>query len=378
MLHKKSLLLALFGPALLPLTLSLSCAAAPIVLTKGETSDSINRMYASPAGDLCLAGQRFDPEGDARTRGLILLVSLSKQRVLWQRTVEPPDENEGSRFMACRTDGQLTYAAANVDTSTIRTDTHGLVYVYQFDTAGKMAKPVRLATTADNAFVYDLDVDADGVSVIGMAQDGRAQRRTNGIFLARLDAGMRPAGTTKLPTGAYDWSATGRLSGRTALLGGNFAPAAISGGDWPHDYAVSKIVAGKYSFSVRPQRGKRGEIATTITAANEIVSLGVQGTASRLTVVGADGKVSTDTAVRSTLCEVGSLAATASTVYAVRAPCGDPTRPHRLVAIDRASGSETAVGAIVGVPQEVFVAADRVLVVTKKGDDTLLLETLQR
>lgn len=374
MLHKKSFLLAL-----LPLSLpSLFCAAAPIVLTKGETSDSINRVYASPAGDLCLAGQRFDPEGDARTRALILLVSLSKQRVLWQRTVEAPDENEGSRFMACRTDGQLTHAAANVDTSTIRTDAHGLAYVYQFDTAGKMAKPVAVATAADNAFVYDLDVDEGGVSVMGMAQNRKGQRETNGIFLARLDAGLRPTGMTTMATGAYDWSATGRLTGRTALLGGNFAPAARSTDGITDDYAVSKIVAGKYSFSVRPQRGKASAIATTISTANEIVSLGVQGKASRLTIVSADGKVGTDIAVRSTLCEVKSLAATASTVYAVRTPCADASASGKLVAIDRVSGSETLVSGIVGIPQDVFAVAGRVLVVTKKGDDTLLLETLQR
>lgn len=373
MLHEYSLRLALLGATLA----ALPCAGAPIVLTQGETSDSINRVYASAGGDLCLAGQRFDPEGDARTRGLILLVSLSKQRVLWQRTVEPPDDNEGSRFVACRTDGQLTYAAANVDTSTIRTDAHGLAYVYQFDTAGKMARPVALATAADNAFIYDLDVDEGGVSVMGMVQNRRAQRETNGIFLARLDGALRPAGMTKIPTGAYDWSATARLSGRTALLGGNFAPAARRTDDIADDYAVSKLVAGKYSFSVRPQRAKADAIATAISTVNEIVSLGMQGSASRLTVVAADGKVNTDIAVRSKLCQATSLAATASTVYAVRAPCGDSGGNGKLVAIDRVTGGETAVSGTVGVPRDVFAVAGHVLVVTKKGDDTLLLETLR-
>jgi hypothetical protein len=353
-------------------------AAAPIVLYSGEASVHFAQASMGPDGIVCLAGQKFDAEGDMQNHGLIVLVSTAANRVLWQRTVDAPEDFEGNQFVACRTDGRVTYAAANVDTSTSQSMNHGLAYVFRFDAAGKLTNQASLETATDDAYIYDLDSDDKGVSVIGMARNREARRETNAIFLATLDRALKPASMTRLATGAYDWSANARLTGRTALVGGNFAPAVLPSGDLADDYAVSKIVAGKYSFSTRPQRAKASVIATAISSAGELVSLGFAGKASRLTVVGGDGKVRVDVPVRSALCKTASLAAAASTVYAVRAPCGRSEGASKLVAIDRATGNETAVAGIVGSPRSVFVANERVLVVTEKKGRAVLLETLDQ
>lgn len=360
-------LAALFGAA---------THASPIVLYKGEASFDIAQAQMGPDGILCLAGQKFDAEGDMRNHGVIILVDTAANRILWQRTVRAPDGFEGNRFIACRTDGRVTYAAADVDTSTLQSRNNGMAYVFRFDAAGKLTNQTSLATATDNAYVYDIDSDANGVSVIGMARNREGRRETNAIFLATLDPSLKPVAMHKLATGAYEWGAQARLTNRTALVGGNFAPAVLPQGELADDYAVSRIVAGKYSFSVRPQRGSKSDIATAISSAGEIVSLGVVGKASRLTVVGADGKVRVDVPVRSALCKTGSLAASATTVYAVRAPCGTADEPAKLVAIDRVSGSETAVAGTVGVPASVFAVSDRVLVVTEKKDGTVLLSSV--
>lgn len=118
-------------------------------------------------------------------------------------------------------------------------------------------------------------------------------------------------------------------------------------------------------------KAKAEDIATTVTAAADVVSLAVVGKSTTLMVVGPDGKLKDSRTLASTFCRTGSISATAGTVYAIRSPCGRSQDPARLVAIARPSGAEAAVAGISGEPVNVLAREDRLVVVTRKSNGSL-------
>lgn len=352
--------------------------AAPAVLGKPNMSTFVAQARQGADGNLCIVGQTTDPDGDLRARGLVSVYSPADNRIIWQQTVDAPDDDASLRFMACRMVGKDVYVAANVDTHSEQSLNQGLAWVYRFDGNGKLIARKELATGARNAFVYDVDVDAGGVMVAGRTGEVTANAQANAIFFAKLDPALQSASFSKLATGAYLGGAVVRLSGNTAWLGGNFAPAHAAADALADDYAVSKIVAGKYRFSVRPQKGKAADIATAITPAGEIVSLGYAGKANHLTAVGPDGKVRDDLQVAGAYCQTGSASADAAAVYAVRSACGRSQDPSRLVAMNRKTGAETVVKGIAGEPAYVLALDDKLVVMSRKGNGSVLVQAVAK
>jgi hypothetical protein len=352
--------------------------AAQAVLGKPHMSTYVAQARQGADGNLCIVGQTMDPDGDLRQQGLVTVYSPATNQIVWQQTVDAPDDNAALRFVACRAVGKDVYVAANVDTHSEQSLNQGLVWVYRFGTDGKLMASRELVTGARNAFAYDIDADAGGVAVAGRTGDLTANAQSNGIFFARLDPALRTATLGKLATGAYVSGSVARLNGNTAYLGGNFAPGHAAADVLADDYAVSKIVSGKYQFSVRPQKGKAEDIATAITPAGEIVSLGYAGTTTHLTVVGQDGKLNEDVQVASAYCRTGSASADATTVYAVRSACGRSQDPSRLVAMHRKTGAEAVVKGIAGAPAYVLALDDRLVVISRKGNGSLVVQTVAK
>jgi hypothetical protein len=351
---------------------------APAVLGKPHMSTYVAQARQGADGNLCIVGQTMDPDGDLRQRGVVTVYSPNTNQIVWQQTVDAPDDNASLRFVACRVAGKDVYVAANVDTHSEQSLNQGLAWVYRFGADGKLLARKELVTGARNAFAYDIDVDAGGVTVAGRTSDVTANAQANGIFFAKLDPDLRTASFSKLATGAYLGGSAVRLSGNMAYLGGNFAPAHAAADDLADDYAVSKIVSGKYQFSVRPQKGKAKDIATAITPAGEIVSLGYAGKTTHLTVVSQDGKVREDVQAASAYCQTGSASADAITVYAVRSACGRSQDPSRLVAVNRRTGAEALVKGVAGEPAYVLTLEDRLIVISRNGDDSLLVQAVAK
>ena len=349
--------------------------SAAVALSPPDLSSDVRQISQTGNGELCIVGSVMDPDGDLQSRGTVAIFSPAKDKILWQHTVEAPDGNANIRMVACRSDGKFIYVAANVDTHTESSLNQGLAYVYKFDSLGKTVGFKELVTDATDAFIYDLDVDGSGVNVVGMTSDGDDKTRANGLYFARLDGELKTSNLNKLATGAYRNGSMVKLAKNVALFGGNFQAAKTSDGP-DEDYAVSKIVAGKYQFSARPQKAKPDQVATAITAAGEIVSLGYAGKASLLTTVNAQGKVTQAVPVESALCEPLSLSADADTVFAVRKNCTGSDSSATLVAIDRHSGVETAEAGIAGQPLEVFALEAQAWVVSEKANNSLLLQSI--
>jgi hypothetical protein len=367
----------LFFP-LLALGACCQALAAPAVLGKPHMSTFVAQARQGADGNLCIVGQTADPDGDLRTRGLVSVYSPADNRIVWQQTVDAPDDDASLRFMACRIAGKDVYVAANVDTHSEQSLNQGLAWVYRFGENGKLVARKELAAGARNAFVYDIDVDAGGVTVAGRTGEATANAQANAIFFAKLDPALQSASISKLATGAYLGGSVVRLSGNTAWLGGNFAPAHAAADALADDYAVSKIVSGKYQFSVRPQKGKAEDIATAITAAGEIVSLGSVGKTTHLTVVGPDGKVKDDLQVAGAYCQTGAASADATAVYAIRSACGRSQDPSRLVAMNRKTGAETVVKGSAGEPAYVLALDDKLVVISRKGNGSLLVQAVAK
>jgi hypothetical protein len=352
--------------------------AAEAVLGKPHLSTYVAQARQGADGNLCIVGQTMDLDGDLRQRGLVTVYNAATNQVVWQQAVDAPGDNAALRFVACRAVGKDVVVAANVDTHTEQSLNQGLVWVYRFGPNGKLLASRELVTGTRNAFAYDIDADAGGVTVAGRTGDATANVRANGIFLAKLDPALHTASIGKLATGAYLGGSAVRLNGGTAYLGGNFAPAHAAADALADDYAVSKIVSGKYQFSVRPQKGKAADIATAITQAGEIVSLGYAGKTTHLTVVGPDGKAKEDVQAASAYCQTGSASADATTVYAVRSLCGRSQDPSRLVAMNRRTGAEAVVKGIAGEPVYVLALDDRLVVISRKGDGSLAVQAVAK
>lgn len=353
--------------------------ADPFALTQAKRGMGVNGITPLASGDLCIYGSVYDPEaGTSRAR--ILMVRPGERRVLWDKTVGAPKDAANNRFTACRSDGKATYVGANVDTNTSPPLNQALVYLYKFDGAGKLLAGQQLVTDSRNAFVYDLDVGADGIDVVGMASNGRGDYTSsedtyNAIYFARVDSTLKKVALRKLATGAYASDATVLLVKDTVLLGGTFYPARMTSESLLDDYAVSKIVGGKYQFSVRPQKTRPANVATAVTADREVVSLGYKGKVSHLTVVNGGGKVVEDRTLNSAWCDISAIGANANAVFAIREHCTDD-RQVKLVSVDRKSGAERLPSGVSGKPVHVFVAGTTVYVISQKSDGTLLLQTL--
>lgn len=358
-----------FAGACLALSLSLHAQAAPLALGK----PGWRVLQASPGADgtLCLAGQAADPQGEGRTRGVLVLVSLAREQVLWQQEVDAPDAGAQLAFVGCHADGSTLYAAANAQVGG-----QARAYAYRFDEGGRVAGVKRLDSGPGEAWAYGIGGDAGGVVVAGMARETQGQEEANGIFFARLDPALRDAAIERLSSGAYLPGAAVRLGGNTMLVGGNFAAAHSARGTPADDHAVSKLVGGKYRFSLRPLKLPAADVATAISSAGELVSLGHAGKTSWLATIGADGKPRDRLQFPSTFCATGSMSADASAVYAVRALCGKEKEPAVLVAIDRRTGAEELVSGIVGEPVYVLALGPKLAVVARRSNGSLLLQTV--
>lgn len=352
--------------------------AAPVALSKPFLSTHIMQARTSGDGKLCIVGATMDPDGDLQTRGLVILYDIARSQVTWQKTLAAPGDNAASRFVACRVRGKDVYVAANVDTHSEQSLNQGLVWVYRFGPDGKMLAQAEIKTGAHNAFAYDVEASADGVTLAGRIAEADAKSQANAIFFARLDPALKSASIAKLATGAYLAGAVVRLDGTVAYLGGNFGPAHAAADALPDDYAVSRIAAGRYQFSVRPQKGKAEDIATAIGPDGDILSLGYAARTTRLTTVGADGKVKEDRQFASAYCQTGSISADAATVYAVRSACGKSQDPSRLVAVNRRTNAEAVVSGIAGEPRYVLALDDKLIVIFRGGNGGMLLQTIAK
>lgn len=348
--------------------------AAPVVLTKPGLTSYIVQSRMLDADKLCLVGETMDPDGDVQDRGYVAVVSLANNKVLWQKTVEAPDDNAASHFVGCASDGKRIYVAANVDTHSERSLNQSLAYVYQFDATGTVMTKTEIVTNSRNAAIYDIDAGADGVNIAGFASDTNEGKQTNTIFFAKYASLSKAPALTRLDNGGFLDGTVAKLRGKTLYVGGNFASASNAVDDRPDDYAVSKIVGTKYQFSIRPLKAQADTVNTAITQADDIVSLGYAGKATLLTVVGPDGKTKQSLHLNSAYCATKSLTANADNVFAVRAPCTGSSGMPKLVAINRATGVETIVKGIPGQPVHVVALAQKIVVVAKRADGSLVLQ----
>jgi hypothetical protein len=352
--------------------------SVPIVLGKPNLSTYVSQISESPDGMMCITGHSMDPDGDLLSRGFLIVYSVATNRVQWRQDLAAPDDNANSRFVGCRIYGKDVYVVANVDTHSQPSLNQGLVWVYRFGLGGKLLAQRALSIDAFNSFAYDIDADADGVTVSGRTAGRSEESQTNAVIFVHLDPALKTEAMSRLATGAFVDGAVVRLSGNTATFGGNFAPAHAEADAVVDDYAVSKIVAGKYRFSVRPQTGSAHDIATGVTSAGEIISLGYTANTTHLTVVGPDGKVKVDRQFASAFCKTRSVSVDSDVIYAVRSACGNSKEPAQVVALNRKTNAEAVIGGIAGVPQYVLALADRLIVISRKSNGSRLLQTVAK
>lgn len=343
-----------------------NAAATPLKLSSKNAGARFHQISMTATGDLCLVGRTLDPEGDLRTRGVVMLARVADSQVLWQQTVEAPDDAANNRFIACRSDGQFTYVAANVETHSQRSMSKSLAYVYKFDAKGKLISTKEVVSGSEHAFIYDMHLDGKTVSVVGMALDTAGATEKYAIYFAKLDENLMATTFSKLPTGAFAPDAKAALSANAVQLAGNFFPADVAKDDLISDYAVSRIVNGKYQFSVRPQTARPDEVATAISAQGDVASVSFGGKVSTLTVVNQAGKSAPRVALDTALCDVGALSAEAEVVYAVGKACGKLHAPRQLFAIGRRTGSVRVLAALIGTPVMTYPAAGNLYVVAEQ------------
>ncbi|MES2740611.1 MAG: hypothetical protein V4754_06635 [Pseudomonadota bacterium] len=381
MLMKRFSLCPTVVPVLLTCALAQGAQAAPaaaaVTLTPPNLASTIAQISKTADGNLCLVGAAFDPDGDLVKRGRVILYNPVSKKIVWQKTVDAPDDLAHNRFVACRSDGTYTYVGANIDTNTERSRSHSFAFVFKFDQHGKLVAKHNLVTGSVNSLIYDLDIDSAGVTVVGMDSAETETSETNAIYFAKLDSALKEAKVTRLANGAYGAPAAAKLSHDTVLLAGNFYPATVSKSANVEDYAVSKIgPSRKYQFSVRPQRAAPERIASAITPGGEIVSLGYTGKQSHLTVVNEEGKVTQDLQFNSKFCQTTALSTHRGGLYAIRKSCDQNQTAPKLVLLNRQDASEKVVGGISGEPQTLFADGSSLYLISEKPNGSLQLYTI--
>lgn len=367
------------------LALALSAFAAmaparadPVVLTAPGASFEILQMRPGADGKLCIVGVRAGAQAREADRGAIILFDLAANRVVWERTVEPPAGSHRVALRACHADARAVYVGAEVMPTTAADGRRVRAQVYRFDVQGKLDASAALDTGATDSFIYAIDADAGGVNVAGAATEVAADQVRNAVYFARLDAALGGAAISKLASGAYQGGSVASLLGNTLYIAGNFAPASHAFAGTIDDVAASKIVAGKYRFSLRPLKLRADTVAAAITPAHDIVLLGHAGKTTQLVGIGADGKPKENLRVASTFCWTDKISADAGTVYAIRGECGNPDAPSVLTAIDRKTGGEVVVSGVIGEPVQVLALEGELVVIARKSDGSLLLQRVKK
>ncbi|WP_296946503.1 hypothetical protein [uncultured Massilia sp.] len=366
--------LALLAPAL---ALAVPARAAPVALTAPGANTVLSQVVEIAGGRVCMAGVTVGSPREPE-RGTLIVFDLAANRVAWQKTIDPPAGSGRLAFRACQAGGGGVHAGAEAVAAAGKDGRLSAPWVYRFDDQGRLLASKEVETGSSEARVYAIEADADGVTLAGATGDASAAVTSNGMFVARLDSLLHGATVTRLPTGAFAHGAVARLAGNALYVGGNFLPAAQPGGAKPDDYAMSRIVGGKYRFSARPVKRRSNGVVTAIAPASDIVALGNDGRTTQLVAVGADGKPREDLQVASAFCWTSAISADATTVYAIRTECRDPDTPAVLTAIDRRSGAEVVVSGIVGEPEYVLATGAKLVVIAKKRDGTLMLQALAK
>ncbi|MDN4053435.1 hypothetical protein QPK32_10100 [Massilia sp. YIM B02763] len=365
-------------PAVAMLAMAASAGAAPVALTAPGTTTHVHQIAVMADGKLCIVGKTMGTQPGEGSRGTLLVFDVAANRVAWERRIEAPPGYRDLDFAACQGDGHAVHVGAEATPAGKGSTKHVVAWAYRFDADGKLAASRELDTGVPYAFVYAVDADAGGMTVAGSATDVKDRVASNGIFFAHLDPALRDASIAKLANGAFGRGSAARLSGNTLYIAGNFEPASDAAMREADDYAVSKIVGGKYRFSVRPMPIRSDRIARTVSAANELVSMGDQEGSTRLVVIGADGKPRENLQVKGPFCRTRTIAASADTVYAIRTECKANGTPAVLTAIDRKTGAELVVSGITGEPGYLFALPSAVVVISWKSDRTLLLQTVPK
>lgn len=342
--------------------------AAPVALTRPGADTVILQMAEGPDNRLCIVG----------THGAVILFDSAANRVVWEQMVALPAGARSITFKACHVDGKAVYAAAEVIPAAANAAQGMAAWVYRFDDKGAVTASKQIDSGAYTSTVYAIEADGGAVTVAGAASDVAAGLASNAIYVARLDAGLQGVTLNKLPTGAYRSDAVARLAGGSLFVAGQFAPASHPDGQKIDDYAMSRIVAGKYRFSVRPVKRRANGVAAAITPANDIVALGNDGKLTQLAATGADGRPKEDLPVKSSFCWTDRIGADATTVYAIRTECSDPEAPSVLTAIERRTGMEVIVSGVIGEPVQVLALPSKLAVVARKKDGSLWLQVLDK
>lgn len=365
-------------PAVTILAAAVSAVAAPVALTAPGTTMHVHQIAAMTDGKLCIVGKTMGVQSSEGSRGTLIVFDVAANQVVWERRIEAPPGYRDLDFAACHGDSHGVHVGAEATPAGQGSTKHVVAWAYRFDADGKLAASRELDTGVPFSFVYAVDADAGGMTVAGSVTDVKDRVASNGIFFARLDPALRDASIAKLANGAFGRGSAARLSGNTLYIAGNFEPASDAGMREADDYAVSKIVGGKYRFSVRPLPIKSDRIARTVSAANELVSMGDEAGSTRLVVIGADGKPRENLQVKGPFCRTGAIAASADTVYASRFECKADGTPAVLTAIDRKTGTELVVSGITGNPGYLFALPSGLVVISWKSDHTLLLQTVPK
>ena len=371
----------------LPMALLLGLGAASVahaqqavdkIVLSDKNKDMGVRTMEMVAGDgeLCIVGHYYDTDGP-KSYARIVMVDLRKNKISWQHTIAAPEDNHGSKFVACRVKGDAVYATANVDSSQAESMNFSTAYVYKFDRNGKQLGYKPVPVPGSDAWAYTTDAGDDELKVLGLMRERDEKNEYYSIFVAKFDEKILFEKPVIYKSGAYSPGSAVKVSGKDAYFAGNFTAYKMPIDDVPADYANSKVrLGGAYAWSVRPQHTKPGNIASVISDAGTIHAVGFKAydsSASYFTAVDRSGKVISDVEYKSEFCKTSSLTVDGNMLYMIREACNANNKKPALVSFNVDQAKETRIKEISGTPLFVFAKSDRIYLVSKEKDGSVVL-----
>lgn len=302
----------------------------PLGTPEGFTAVAVNAVGEDR---YCISGNVYDDAGPS-TSAMVVLVDAGSRHVVWKTAVPRSRGYVENSVVACGSNGHAFYVVTQEDTSGAQAQNQTRVVINRLSTSGKLEKTQAIDAGFDEWF-YLLDVGPDSVAIAGGTSATVERGGPFGTFVARFDAALTPAGSTKLDSGAFWTDTNARLDRHALFVAGQFMPNPGAGRD---AYAASKIdlTSGKYLWSTYALPTDTRVARSWLSPDGDVYTVALTPTNLSVAMLDRQGKVTSNFSAKKPLCTLDAISLEGHTLRVAGASCESDSSTV-LVPIDLAS-----------------------------------------
>jgi len=333
----------------------------------------LNANVLSDKDKVCIVGNYLNDD-DARVYGRIMLLSISQNKVLWQKKIAAPDRNINNNIIGCVGQGDFIYAVSNVDTDSHQATNTTLVYVYKFDLHGTQLASKKINISHGNGLAYGILNEGNELHISGLVKNSDDVNEYYSMFTVKFNESLN-LNIKYIKNGGFSNDSSIKILGEDLFIGGEFYPKNISKNKAFKDYANSRIrLSNGYIWSVRPQSAPSLSVKTAISSLGNIYSMNIKKSTTLFSIVDPNGKILKKFEYPSKFCRINSMMEFQENILAIRKPCNDAFGKSAIVSVNIEKMKEKEITELKGEPVFIFSDSLRWYAISKNSSGDLIFE----